>query len=264
MILDRILAVKREEVEARKRALPLSEVQEERTAGASPVRRVPRLHSPQRLWCHRGAEAPLPANGLLRAEIDPVFQAQVYERGGAAAMSVLTDEQFFDGSDADLREARDACRLPVLRKDFVVDPYQVWEARALGADAVLLIVRALDNELFRELHALALDLNLSALVEVHDEGELERACAVGASLIGVNNRDLDTLKTDIATTERLAPLVPVSATFVAESGVSSRAAAERMHRAGARAILVGEALMLSDDPAALLADLSLLPATAQP
>ncbi len=151
-----------------------------------------------------------------------------------------------------------------LRKDFVVDPYQVWEARALGADAVLLIVRALEHELFRELHALALDLNLSALVEIHDEGELGRACAVGASLIGVNNRDLDTLTTDIATTERLAPLVPTSATFVAESGVSSRAAAERMHRAGARAILVGEALMLSDDPAALLADLSLLPATAQP
>jgi indole-3-glycerol phosphate synthase len=263
MILDRILAVKREEVEARKQSLPLGEVQRS-AADASPVRGF--------LGSLRGRDFGViaelkrrsPASGLLIAEIDPAIQAEIYERGGAAAMSVLTDGQFFDGSDADLRHARDACRLPVLRKDFVVDPYQVWEARALGADAVLLIVRALENELFRELHALALDLNLSPLVEVHDEGELARACDVGASLIGVNNRDLDTLTTDIATTERLAPLVPANATFVAESGVSSRAAAERMHRAGARAILVGEALMLSDDPAALLADLSLLPATAQP
>jgi indole-3-glycerol phosphate synthase len=204
-----------------------------------------------------------PSGGLLKANVNPAAVARSYERGGAAAMSVLTDAAFFDGSDADLQQARSACSLPVLRKDFVIDPYQVWEARALGADAVLLIVRALEQNLFRELHSLALSLDLAALVEVHDEAELQRAITVGATLIGVNNRDLDTLKTDIATTERLSPLVPRDATFVAESGVSSCAAADRMHRAGARAILVGEALMLADDPTALLTELSLQQAAAQ-
>jgi indole-3-glycerol phosphate synthase len=263
MILDRILIAKRDEVEQRKRVRELAEVRRS-SADASPVRGFAAALTSREFGVIAELKRRSPSGGLLRAEVDPASVAQSYERGGAVAMSVLTDAAFFDGSDADLRQARSACSLPVLRKDFVIDPYQVWEARALGADAVLLIVRALEDGLFRELHSLALSLDLSALVEVHNEAELERAVEVGATLIGVNNRDLDTLETDIATTERLAPLVPSTATFVAESGVSSRAAAERMYRAGARAILVGEALMLADNPTALLTELSLHSAVARP
>lgn len=263
MILDRILTAKAEEVKQRKLAVSLDEIRRQ-VADASPPRGFLDALRGRDFGVIAELKRRSPAKGLLKAELDPATVAQTYERGGAAAMSVLTDVKFFDGSDADLQTARSACSLPVLRKDFVIDPYQIWEARALGADAILLIVRALEDELFRELHSLALSLNLSALVEVHDESELERASAAGAELIGVNNRDLDTLTTDIATAERLGPLVPQGTTFVAESGVSSRAAAERMQRAGARAILVGEALMLADDPTEMLAELSLAPVTAQP
>ena len=263
MILDRILTAKRDEVEQRKHARNLGELRR-LAADTQPPRGFTEALRARDFGVIAELKRRSPSGGQLKADLDPAEVARSYERGGAAAMSVLTDAAFFDGSDADLQQARSACSLPVLRKDFVIDPYQVWEARVLGADAVLLIVRALEDALFRELHSLALSLNLSALVEVHNEAELERASAVGATLIGVNNRDLDTLTTDIATTERLAPLVPSGATFVAESGVSSREAAERMHRAGARAILVGEALMVANDPAVLLAELSLQPATAQP
>ncbi|HEX3244384.1 MAG TPA: indole-3-glycerol phosphate synthase TrpC [Chloroflexota bacterium] len=263
MILDRILSAKREEIHARARQLPLVELHQQALDRPPPRDFLGSLHRRE-----FGVIAELkrrsPAKGLLKASLNPGLIARTYELGGAAAMSVLTDAKFFDGSDADLQQARAACSLPVLRKDFVIDPYQIWEARALGADAVLLIVRALEDGLFRELHSLALSLNLAALVEVHDEPELERATAAGVSLIGVNNRDLDTLTTDITTAERLAPLVPSNATFVAESGVSHRAAAERMQRAGARGILVGEALMLAEDPAGLLHELSLQSVAAQP
>jgi indole-3-glycerol phosphate synthase len=263
MILDRILTAKRDEVEQRKHARDLGELRR-LAADTPPARGFTQTLRAREFGVIAELKRRSPSGGLLKADLDPAEIARSYERGGAAAMSVLTDVAFFDGSDADLQQARSACSLPVLRKDFIIDPYQVWEARVLGADAVLLIVRALEDALFRELHSLALSLNLSALVEVHNEAELERASAIGATLIGVNNRDLDTLTTDIATTERLAPLVPSGATFVAESGVSSREAAERMHRAGARAILVGEALMVANDQAVLLAELSLQPAAAQP
>jgi indole-3-glycerol phosphate synthase len=263
MILDRILTAKRDEVEQRKHARDLAELRR-LEADTPPTRGFTEALRARGFGVIAELKRRSPSGGLLKADLDPAEVARSYERGGAAAMSVLTDAAFFDGSDSDLQQARSACALPVLRKDFVIDPYQVWETRVLGGDAVLLIVRAIEDELFRELHALALSLHLSALVEVHNEAELNRASAVGATLIGVNNRDLDTLTTDIATTERLAPRVPKGATFVAESGVSSREAAERMHRAGARAILVGEALMVAPDPSVLLAELSLQPVTAQP
>lgn len=263
MILDRILATKRDEIDARAREMPLGDLRA-RAADSPPIRGFLGALRARDFSVIAELKRRSPAKGLLKASLDPGLVARTYEHGGAAAMSVLTDAKFFDGSDADLQQARAACALPILRKDFVIDPYQVWEARALGADAVLLIVRALEDALLRELHALALSLDLSALVEVHDEAELERAAEAGASLIGVNNRDLDTLTTDIATAERLAPLVPSNATFVAESGVSQRAAAERMYRAGARAILVGEALMLAENPAELIGELSLQTAAAQP
>ncbi|MFN0071497.1 MAG: indole-3-glycerol phosphate synthase TrpC [Chloroflexota bacterium] len=258
MILDRILAAKHDEIEARKQVDSLDELRA-RVRDALPARGFLESLRSRPFGVIAEIKRRSPAKGLLKPDLDPANTARTYERGGALAMSVLTDGPFFDGSDADLQQARAACSLPVLRKDFVIDPYQVWEARALGADAVLLIVRALEDSLLRELHALALSLGLAALVEVHDEAELERATRAGATLIGVNNRDLDTLTVDIATTERLAPFVPDSATLVAESGVSEQAAAQRMHRAGARAILVGEALVLAPDPAALLRELSLQP-----
>lgn len=256
MILDRISESKRAEVEARKTSLPLAQLRREAELAGS-TRGFTEALNARDFGVIAELKRKSPAKGLLKPELDPVVTAQTYEAGGAACMSVLTDGPFFDGSDEDLQRARAACSLPILRKDFVIDPYQVWEARALGADCVLLIVRMLDDVLFRDMHTLAAELGLAALVEVHDEAELERAIAANAALIGVNNRDLDTLIVDIGTTERLAPLVPPAATFVAESGVSSRAAAERMHRAGARAILVGEALVLADNPAALLHELSL-------
>lgn len=263
MILDRILESKRAEVQQRRSAVPLAELQAH-IASAPPLRDFAGALAAQEFGVIAEIKRRSPAHGLLKPDLDARVMARTYERGGAVAMSVLTDAPFFDGSDEDLREARAASSIPVLRKDFVVDPYQVWEARALGADAVLLIARALAGPRLAELRALATELGMTALVEVHNEAELETACAIGASVIGVNNRDLDTLTVDIATSERLAASVPDDALLVAESGVSSRSAAERMKRAGARAILVGEALVLAPDAATLLAELSLRPATSIP
>ncbi|MEP0847404.1 MAG: indole-3-glycerol phosphate synthase TrpC [Phycisphaerae bacterium] len=196
-----------------------------------------------------------PSRGVLRTDLVAAELARTYERAGAAALSVLTDETFFGGSESDLRAARAAVRLPVLRKDFIIDSYQVYEARAMGADAVLLIVRILDHGALRDLHALTAELGLAALVEVHDERELERAAAVGARLIGVNNRDLDTLAVSLDTCLRLRPRIPAGCIAVAESGIARRADVERLERAGYDAMLVGESLVSSADPAAKLAEL---------
>ena len=188
-----------------------------------------------------------PSKGEIRAGFDPVACARAYRAGGARALSVLTDEHFFGGRLEYLEQARAAVPLPVLRKDFVVDAYQIDEARAHGADAVLLIVAALDAEELRTLAARARVRGLDVLVEVHDEAELDAAIGIEADLIGVNNRDLRTFVTDLAVTERLAPRVPASALLVAESGIAGPADLERLARAGARAFLVGESLMREDD-----------------
>lgn len=197
-----------------------------------------------------------PSAGEISVTAAVADQVGAYERGGAAALSVLTDEPHFGGSLEDLRAARAACDLPILRKDFIVDPYQLYEAAVNGADAVLLIVRALDDAVLRLLYAEARGLDLDCLVEVHDSGELERALELDADVIGVNNRNLDDGTVDVATTYELMPDVPAGKTVVAESGISDRAELEELERVGVDAVLIGTALMGAADPEALTRELT--------
>jgi indole-3-glycerol phosphate synthase len=196
------------------------------------------------------------AGQLAREEVDVAAQVAAYERGGAAALSVLTDEPHFGGSLADLRAARAACGLPIIRKDFVVDRYQLYEAAVNGADAVLLIVAALSDEDLRSLYVEARSIDLDCLVEVHDGEELERALEAGAEVIGINNRNLDDMSVDIATTYELMPNVPAGKTVVAESGISGRAELEELERVGVDAVLIGGALMTAADPEAKVRELT--------
>jgi len=193
-----------------------------------------------------------PSRGEIRPGADPAEIARAYESGGAAAMSVLTDVDFFGGSDVDLVAARHACGLPVLRKDFTIDAYQIIEAAALGAGAVLLIVRILDDGLLRELLAIAAEAGLDALVEVHAAEEVDRALAAGAAIIGVNNRDLDTFAVSLETSVALRPRIPEGVITVAESGIHTRTDVARLRDAGFDGLLVGEALMAAPDPGAAL------------
>src|SRR3954464_4066676 len=198
-----------------------------------------------------------PSAGALAPEsIDLTAQVAAYERGGAAALSVLTDERHFGGSLADLRAARAACEMPIIRKDFIVDPYQLYEAAVNGADAVLLIVAALGDEDLRALHQEARAIDLDCLVEVHDAEELERALEAGAEVIGINNRNLDDMSVDIDTTFELMPDVPAGKTVVAESGISGRGELEELDRVGVDAVLIGGALMTSSDPEAKVRELT--------
>lgn len=192
-----------------------------------------------------------PGAGAIRPDMDPVEQARSYESGGAAALSVLTDQDYFQGSLDDLVAVREAVGIPVLRKDFIIDSAQIQEARAAGADAILLIVRILDDGPLRDLREEAESLGMAALVEVHDEAELERALASGAGIVGINNRDLRTFKTELTVTRRLAPLVPPGVILVSESGMSGPEQVAEVGAMGADAVLVGEALVRAPDPAAL-------------
>jgi indole-3-glycerol phosphate synthase len=255
VILDRIVEVKKREVALAKARTPLA-VLERSLSGAPPVRDF--REALRRNPCAIIAEIKRasPSKGRLCEDFRPREIAAVYENGGAAAISVLTDETFFEGAGAHLEEVRREAGLPVLRKDFVIDEYQVVEARLLGADAVLLIARILEEERLREYAALAASLGMSALVEVHSGGELDLALRAGAVLVGINNRDLDTFRTDLATTLELAPRVPAGMTVVGESGIQTRDDIERLLDAGVHAFLVGETLMKASDPAAKLKELT--------
>lgn len=188
-----------------------------------------------------------PSKGLIRPDFRPAEHAIAYERGGATCLSVLTDAPYFQGHEDFLMDARAACSLPVIRKDFMVDPWQVAEARAIGADAILIIVAALDDALMAEIEAAALERGMDCLVEVHDESEMDRASRLKSRLIGVNNRDLKRFVTDIGVTERLAPLAPEGALLVSESGINCHADLERLSECGVRTFLVGESLMRQAD-----------------
>jgi indole-3-glycerol phosphate synthase len=198
-----------------------------------------------------------PSAGPLAPEsIDLAAQVAAYERGGAAALSVLTDEAHFGGSLADLRAARAACEMPIIRKDFIVDPYQLYEAAVNGADAVLLIVAALDDEHLRSLYEEARSIDLDCLVEVHDGEELERALEAGAEVIGINNRNLEDMSVDVTTTYELMPNVPAGKTVVAESGISGRDELAELDRVGVDAVLIGGALMTAENPEAKVRELT--------
>lgn len=196
-----------------------------------------------------------PSKGVIREDFEPAALARSYAEGGASCLSVLTDQDFFQGHELHLQEARAACELPVLRKDFVIDPYQIYEARVLGADCILLIVAALGDAMMLELHQLALELGMDVLVEVHTEEELERALVLQPQLLGINNRDLHTFHTDIRTTLRLKERVPADSLLVTESGIHINEEVELMRSNGVHAFLVGESMMRAPDPGAKLQEL---------
>jgi indole-3-glycerol phosphate synthase len=251
-ILDRILEVKRAEVAASKKLK--RDFRQEVQAAPAPRDFVGALRA-KRPAVIAEVKRASPSKGVLREDFDPAAIARSYEKGGAACMSVLTDREFLQGAPEHLGLARAACRLPVLRKDFVIDPYQVAESRALGADCILLIVACLEDRPMRELEARAHQLGMAVLVEVHDGAELERALALKTPLIGINNRNLRTFETRLETTLDLLPRVPPGRLVITESGILSGADVSRMRSRGVEAFLVGEAFMRASDPGAALAEL---------
>jgi indole-3-glycerol phosphate synthase len=249
-ILADIAVYKREEVRERRRATPQGAIEAAANAASAPRGFRAALEAarrPGRPALIAEIKKASPSKGVIRADFDPAAHAAAYAAGGAACLSVLTDGPSFQGSDADLVAARAACALPVLRKDFMVDPWQIAESRSLGADAILVILAIADDSLAADLLSEAARLGMDAVVETHDEDELGRAVTLGAALIGVNNRDLRTFVTDLAVTERLAEKIPVTSILVTESGIHTPADVARVSAAGAGAMLVGESLMRQSD-----------------
>ena len=245
-ILTEIAAYKRDFVEQAKTRYPLSELIPAALDTAAPADFLGALEGDEISLIAELKKAS-PSKGVIRADFDPEKIARIYAHNGARALSVLTDEAYFQGSNAYLPAARRAAELPVLRKDFTIDPYQVYEARLIGADAVLLIVALLDGGQLEDLLGLAGDLGLTVLVEVHTGVEVERALQVGARLIGINNRDLKTFRTTLETSFELRSRLPAGVTVVSESGIECRQDMERLSAAGVDAVLVGEALMRAAD-----------------
>jgi len=257
-ILQRILATKADEVAAAKRARPYAEVAAAARAAPAPRDFEAALHA--KIAAGRAAviaeiKKASPSRGVLRERFDPPAIAQSYEAAGAACLSVLTDRQYFQGAPEFLTAARGACSLPALRKDFIVDEYQIAEARALHADAILLIVAALDDARLRALEDCAREFGMAVLVEVHDAPELERALRLATPLVGINNRNLRTFDVSLATTLDLLPRIPSGRLVITESGILAPADVATMRARGVHAFLVGEAFMRAEDPGAALATL---------
>jgi indole-3-glycerol phosphate synthase len=246
-ILDKITATKRDEVARAKSLLPQAEV--EKSAADAPAARdfFSALSGGPPIRLIAEVKKASPSKGVIRADFDPVTIARTYASHGASCLSVLTDEQYFQGHLDYLRAVKAAVELPILRKDFILDPYQVYEARAAGADAVLLIAECLDDCGLRSLHRLILDLGMTPLVELYEPTNLPRVLEAGASLVGVNNRNLHTFEVDLEHSIRLHEQVPQECVFVSESGIRGRADVERLQSAGVDAILVGESLMRQPD-----------------
>lgn len=257
-ILERILARKREEISERRKLHSLADLKARAASQTPPRGFIDALRA--RIEVGRaGVIAEIkkasPSKGLIREDFDPVSIAESYEAGGASCLSVLTDHDFFEGHEDDLVAARAACALPVIRKDFMIDPWQIDEARAIGADCILLIVAALEQSQMEELASAAAEQGMDVLIEVHDAQELERALRLKPALLGINNRDLRTFHTTLETTLALAASVPADTLLVTESGIHTKDDVKKMRAAGIHAFLVGEAFMRQDDPGAHLAGL---------
>ncbi len=246
-MLDRILETKRADVAARKATMSLADLDAKIETVSAPRGFRAALDAKTGHALIAEVKKASPSKGLIRADFDPPAHARAYEAGGAACLSVLTDERWFQGADAFLEQARAAVSIPVLRKDFMVDPWQVHESRALGADAILIIVAALDDTQMQEIEAAAIECGMDALVEVHDAAEMERAARLKSRLIGVNNRDLRDFTVDFQRTYELVGRAPQGSTFVAESGLTTRADLDAMAEHGIHCFLIGEALMREHD-----------------
>jgi len=249
-ILEKICADKREHVAHVSKAIPF-EMVDAKARKADPPRGFAKVLGAKSARGEIGLIAEIkkasPSAGVIRPDFSPADLAQTYEKGGAACLSVLTDAPYFKGRNEDLVAARAACALPVLRKDFMLDVWQVAEARATSADCILLIMAALDDKTANALHKAATDYGMDVLIEVHDKAELERALRLPSGLIGINNRNLKTLKVDLAVTEELAPLIPAGRTIVSESGLSTPADLARMQACGVHCFLIGESLLKQKD-----------------
>lgn len=246
MILQKIVANKREEVAHQKEILPLADLRQ-MLADQPPTLDFGGAIRSRSCAVIAEVKRSSPSKGLIREDFDPVAIAGIYEKNGASAISILTERKFFEGKAAYVPRIRKAVNLPLLRKDFIIDSYQVSETRVLGADALLLIARILEQGQLREFLGLASELGLAALVEVHDETDLEKAVSSGARIVGINNRDLETFRTDLETSIRLARRIPNGITVVSESGISNRADIEKLMEAGIHTVLVGESLMREED-----------------